>query len=71
MLVFFLFVTATYALATLLAYSVSRKLKSAENGQIFRYVSIGALTSMYIAWAIVFAAQVHPFVAPEAKNEHT
>lgn len=69
MLVFFLIVTATYALATLLAYAMSRRLKNAENGQVFRYASIGGLTSMYIAWAIVFASQVHPFVAPGAENK--
>eukprot|EP00866_Antonospora_locustae_P000193 jgi/Antlo1/193/928 len=71
MLLFFLFVTATYALTILLAYAMSCKLKNAENGQIFRYVSIGGLTSMYIAWAIVFASQVHPFIAPEARNKDT
>ncbi len=65
MFTFFLFVTAACAFLVVLAYRLSYRLKSVDNRQICRYVSIGSICSMYIAWLIVFVSQIQDIYVPD------
>lgn len=64
-LCFFLIVTASYILLMIFANRVSYRFKNQEHGQIFRYVSLGGISSMYIGWAVVFLSQLKNVYPPE------
>lgn len=64
-LYFFMAVTASYILLAILGNRFSYRFKNKEHGQIFRYVSVGGLSSMYIGWSVVFLSQLKDIYVPD------